>query len=260
MTAEVFFDKSVLVYARTGDGRDDHKQRRAPELVESEDSGKRIERWTAFPCQVIDHQLVRVAIERSARYDISYWDAAILAAAESLGANIVYSEDLNDGQRYGRVRVVNPFSSSSRKPGRCRHAAGAPSDTLIASVRCQAAEHASGIRQTAEGARRSRPVVGEKLTRVFPLPGLRNWQPCTEVLMCDSEGKSLSTGEAPSGTELINGSTLTRSRPCPICSPPGRSPAEGVRRCNAAFQRCGVQARTSLALMPHITIMGHQDA
>ena len=69
-----------------------------------------IEQWVAFPCQVIDHQLVRIAIELSERYAISYWDAAILAAAEALGARTVYSEDLNDGQKYGRLRVVNPFA------------------------------------------------------------------------------------------------------------------------------------------------------
>jgi len=69
-----------------------------------------IEQWTAFPCQAVGHQLVPIAIEQSERYGISYWDAAILAAAESLGAHTVYSEDLGDGQRYGRVQVVNPFS------------------------------------------------------------------------------------------------------------------------------------------------------
>jgi predicted nucleic acid-binding protein len=69
-----------------------------------------IEQLTAFPCQTVDHQLVRIAIEQSERFAISYWDAAILAAAEALGTDTVYSEDLIDGQRYGPVRVVNPFS------------------------------------------------------------------------------------------------------------------------------------------------------
>lgn len=44
-----------------------------------------IEQLAAFPCQTIDHQLVRIAIGRSERFAISYWDAAILAAAEALG-------------------------------------------------------------------------------------------------------------------------------------------------------------------------------
>jgi predicted nucleic acid-binding protein len=68
-----------------------------------------IEQWVAFPCQAIDHQLVRIAIERSERFRISYWDGAILAAAEALGSTVIYSEDLNDRQKYGAVRVVNPF-------------------------------------------------------------------------------------------------------------------------------------------------------
>jgi predicted nucleic acid-binding protein len=49
-------------------------------------------------------------IEQSERFAISYWDAAILAAAEALGTDTVYTEDLSHGQRYGRVRVVNPFA------------------------------------------------------------------------------------------------------------------------------------------------------
>ena len=42
------------------------------------------------------------------RYQISFWDALILAA-ESGGAGVVYTEDLNHGQRYGSVLVQNPF-------------------------------------------------------------------------------------------------------------------------------------------------------
>jgi predicted nucleic acid-binding protein len=69
-----------------------------------------IEQLIVFPCQGIDHRLVRIAIEYSERFRISYWDAAIIIAAEMLGAGTIYSEDLNDGQRYGGVRVVNPFA------------------------------------------------------------------------------------------------------------------------------------------------------
>jgi predicted nucleic acid-binding protein len=52
---------------------------------------------------------VKIAAEVSQRYRISYWDGAIVAAAEALGARTLYSEDLSDGQRYGPVRVENPF-------------------------------------------------------------------------------------------------------------------------------------------------------
>jgi predicted nucleic acid-binding protein len=137
MNAKVFFDTSVLVYAAVGTGKDEQKRKRALALVESEDFGTSaqvlqeffvtvvrkasqplsaekalewIEQWIAFPCQAVDHQLVRIAIEKSVRFGISYWDAAILAAAEALGAKTVYSEDLNEGQNYGLVRVINPFA------------------------------------------------------------------------------------------------------------------------------------------------------
>lgn len=50
------------------------------------------------------------ALDIEARYRISFWDALILQAAESSGATLVYSEDLASGQKYGSVRVVDPFA------------------------------------------------------------------------------------------------------------------------------------------------------
>jgi predicted nucleic acid-binding protein len=50
------------------------------------------------------------ALTIEANYQISFWDALIIQAAESAGAAILYSEDLSDGQTYGSVRVVNPLS------------------------------------------------------------------------------------------------------------------------------------------------------
>jgi predicted nucleic acid-binding protein len=137
MNAKVFFDTNVLVYAAVGTGKDESKRKRALDLIQSEDFGTSaqvlqeffvtvvkkalrplsaaqalewIEQWAAFPCQPIDRELVQIAVGLSERFTISYWDAAILAAAEALGSRIVYSEDLNDGQQYGEVRVINPFS------------------------------------------------------------------------------------------------------------------------------------------------------
>jgi|SRR6185437_13778648 len=52
------------------------------------------------------------AIDTEERYRISFWDALILAAAESGGAELLYTEDLSDGQQYGTVMVRNPFRSS----------------------------------------------------------------------------------------------------------------------------------------------------
>jgi predicted nucleic acid-binding protein len=51
------------------------------------------------------------ALELEERYQISFWDAMIVQAAESAGCEVLYSEDLSHGQEYGGVLVVNPFLS-----------------------------------------------------------------------------------------------------------------------------------------------------
>ncbi len=43
------------------------------------------------------------------RYHISYWDAAIVAAAVHLGCATLYTQDLNSGQTYDGVTAVDPF-------------------------------------------------------------------------------------------------------------------------------------------------------
>ena len=40
---------------------------------------------------------------------ISFWDALIVQAALTSSSTILYSEDLNHGQTYGAVQVINPF-------------------------------------------------------------------------------------------------------------------------------------------------------
>jgi predicted nucleic acid-binding protein len=76
-----------------------------------------IEQLEVFPCAEISPALVKLAAVMSQRYRISYWDGAILAAAESLGAPVVYTEDLNHGQTYGAVRAVNPFLETGGADG-----------------------------------------------------------------------------------------------------------------------------------------------
>ena len=51
------------------------------------------------------------ALDLEARYRISFWDALVLQAAQASGAEVLYSEDLSDGQMYGSVRVVNPLQA-----------------------------------------------------------------------------------------------------------------------------------------------------
>lgn len=68
--------------------------------------------WLEQFCEVAtDIFLVQQAIETARNFRISYWDGAIVAAAARAAAPVLYSEDLNHGQRYGAVQVMNPFRS-----------------------------------------------------------------------------------------------------------------------------------------------------
>jgi len=65
----------------------------------------------AFPVWPITRELVLEAIDAKQRFQISYWDAAILTAAKHMGCKTVYSENFNSGQECDGVRVVDPFQS-----------------------------------------------------------------------------------------------------------------------------------------------------
>ena len=138
MSGKVFLDTNVLIYAATG--REDHpeKYRRAHDIIEDEDFGistqvigeffhnvqnrkkmahplnyeqtiKWIDRFFLFPLIEIDRKIVESAMIVHQRYQLHYWDCVIVAAAERLGAAVLYSEDMNHGQVYGVVRCENPF-------------------------------------------------------------------------------------------------------------------------------------------------------
>ncbi len=136
MSPEYFLDTNVVLYAAAGQRHEPQKAPRAIELIARGPFGTSgqvlaefyfnaterakvplpalsalewVERLALQPCAAVDSTLVRNGIRISQRYQISYWDGAIVAAAESLGAATLYTEDLNHGQMYGSVRVENPF-------------------------------------------------------------------------------------------------------------------------------------------------------
>jgi predicted nucleic acid-binding protein len=49
------------------------------------------------------------AMEIEERYQLSFWDAMIVQAAESANCEILYSEDFAHGEEYEGVLVMNPF-------------------------------------------------------------------------------------------------------------------------------------------------------
>jgi predicted nucleic acid-binding protein len=133
--AKAFFDTNVLLYMYGGDAV---KRARAQELFRqyaqtgrmllstqvvqefyAAGSGKlgiprrelreAVAALLDFPLIVVGPSQIASAIENAERHQIPFWDALILAAAASGGAQLLYTEDLNDGQQYGTIMAQNPF-------------------------------------------------------------------------------------------------------------------------------------------------------
>lgn len=64
-------------------------------------------------CEVVPLTLEchKLAVEISNNHVLKIYDANVIAAAELTGCDVLYTEDLNDGQRIGRVTIVNPFKA-----------------------------------------------------------------------------------------------------------------------------------------------------
>lgn len=139
MNAEVFIDTNILLYTIDEAPASASKRQRAQQLLLSEpwgwsiqvaaeffvnaispkrpfrldsaDAAALVETWLTYPTLPLTADLVRAAIQLHQRFHLGYWDAAIVAAAKQLGCRTLYSEDLNAGQDYDGLTVVNPFAS-----------------------------------------------------------------------------------------------------------------------------------------------------
>jgi predicted nucleic acid-binding protein len=66
--------------------------------------------FAELPLVQIDSALIVSAIHRSRNNQLSFWDALIVQAAVEGHASTLYSEDMQHGQMFDSLRVVNPFS------------------------------------------------------------------------------------------------------------------------------------------------------
>jgi predicted nucleic acid-binding protein len=139
MNDRAFLDTNILVYAF--DQHEPHKQRKAQELIidgieqenlslsvqvlgeffnvitrhisqpmTPDEAREIIGAMSILPVQEIDLTLVNRAIDTHKTYQISYWNALIVSAAERAGCTVILSEDLGDGQAYHDIVVRNPFT------------------------------------------------------------------------------------------------------------------------------------------------------
>ncbi len=84
-------------------------RRKARNPISSAEARGLVEDYLNWHLVINDGETILHALDLEKRYQVSFWDALILRSAQLSGAPILYSEDLSNGQTYGRVRVVNPF-------------------------------------------------------------------------------------------------------------------------------------------------------
>jgi predicted nucleic acid-binding protein len=138
MSATVFVDTNILVYRR--DAGQGEKQARADAWMErlwaerngrlsyqvlqeyyvtvtaklrpgldAEAARNDVRSLLAWHPIRVDAGVIEAAWVLQDRYKLSWWDSLIVAAAQVADCRVLLTEDLQDGQELGEVRVVNPF-------------------------------------------------------------------------------------------------------------------------------------------------------
>ncbi len=136
MTAKLFFDSNIFLYAGSKAEEDQGKGEvcrtllnsekavistqvlqefisnalRKPKLHITEDKIdlmlRMAEEMEVVP---VTHALIFEATVIRRRYQVSHWDSTIIAAALHANCEVLYSEDLSHGQKFEGLKVINPF-------------------------------------------------------------------------------------------------------------------------------------------------------
>jgi predicted nucleic acid-binding protein len=135
---KAFFDSNILVYLF--DTSAPAKQRRAREILtqhtlagetllstqvlqefyvvvtrklasplDPEAAYQAVRELAVMPSVRVDIPLILSAIQLSRGKSLSFWDGLIVQSALEGGASILYSEDMQDGQVFGTLRIKNPL-------------------------------------------------------------------------------------------------------------------------------------------------------
>jgi len=147
-----FLDTNVLVYAATAD--DPHRQVIAQRLLADlglanvtistqvlaeaynvlthkkrwvvDDALQAVRGFKAMRIVVLGADAVLAALDLAARQRLSTWDAMVIHAALDAGCDTLFSEDLQNGRRFGALQVVNPFLPVAHGLGAAGFAAPPP--------------------------------------------------------------------------------------------------------------------------------------
>jgi predicted nucleic acid-binding protein len=132
-----FLDTNILLYSISRDPSEAAKRGRAIALIDADDNALSVQvlqefyvqatrptrsdavphdiatglirTWLRFEVQEITVPIMTQALKIKTVYGLSYWDAAIVAAARALGCRELCSEDMNHGREIEGTVIVNPF-------------------------------------------------------------------------------------------------------------------------------------------------------
>ncbi|MFN3233378.1 MAG: PIN domain-containing protein [Alphaproteobacteria bacterium] len=133
----VFLDTNILIYSISDAPTEIDKRSRAVELLRRwdvvlsvqvlqefyvqatrparisplshEDAVDLIQVWLRFDIRTVDIEMLSRALTIKSRLGFSYWDSAIVAAAQIASCTELYTEDLSTGQVIDDLTIVNPF-------------------------------------------------------------------------------------------------------------------------------------------------------
>jgi predicted nucleic acid-binding protein len=84
--------------------------RKAPRPLSAQASAQVISGFRYWRVHTPQADDVIAAIRLQQQFQIAFWDAMIVQSALQLGCSVLWSEDLNAGQRYRLTQVHNPFA------------------------------------------------------------------------------------------------------------------------------------------------------
>jgi predicted nucleic acid-binding protein len=134
--AKIFIDTNIFIYAV--DGRDAQKQLKAAKIIKrciANDLGcismqilqefasvallklkqpeaeiiRGLNYLESLEVVSISPAIIHRGVQMTGEFQLHFWDATILAAAEHAGCEVLYSENFQAGETYGSVRAENPL-------------------------------------------------------------------------------------------------------------------------------------------------------
>jgi predicted nucleic acid-binding protein len=73
-----------------------------------------VSQFNVWPIISTDWQLVEQAMQNVERWQLSFWDGLIVAAAKKAGAVHLYSEDFSEGQNFDGLVVSTPIKQTNQ--------------------------------------------------------------------------------------------------------------------------------------------------